>query len=127
MTAEGSACRTDVSEYYYSHKTVMGRYKTKDQVFEIFGIPSKKDSHNQRTLWYYLYPKDPRYDWDYDRFIKFTFRGEDVVNWKSRGKDFSEYSHTERKALDNFGTCLAVGLVIDSFVFGAAIVWAVSR
>jgi len=116
---------------YITHDSVMQSYKNKSQVIKNFGVPSVKTNLEGLEIWIYdlgtvrrsevdgrNYPNFNKYTESYvtetyDKYVEFHFRGDEVVNYRTSGVD---YSNLNKKIVRG-----AIGFLIDSMIVSLAL------
>ena len=108
------------------HDSVMGQYKTKDQVYAEFGLADRKNPYKDLKTWtYYRSPatftssslSGTSQTSKTDIMVSFDFQGEDVMNWRSRGVDYSYSTRENITITGGFNWYWAIpGFVVDAVV-----------
>jgi len=114
-----------------THDSVMQSYKNKSQVISKFGVPSVKTNFEGLEIWIYdlgtvqssevvvrNYPESDKLTESYvtetyEKFVEFHFRGDEVINYRTEGVD---YSTLNKKIMRG-----ALGFMIDSVIVSLAL------
>ena len=127
-TLLGAGIDYSINNNYDTHSDRMRKYTTKSNVISSFGIPSQKDTYEGIDIWKYdlggytstaasarpigngVYgSSSSTYS---NRYVEFQFRGEDVVNWRTKGVDYGQ----EKRWIGMW-----TGFIIDCGFLGAAL------
>jgi hypothetical protein len=127
-TVVGAGLDYSVNNNYPTHSDKMEIYKSKSQVIAKFGIPTKKDTYQGIEIWHYdlggytstaaaaapigsgIYgSSSTSYS---NRYVEFQFRGDNVINWRTKGVDFGR---------EKYWLAMWTGFLIDCFAIGAAL------
>jgi len=120
----------ELSNGYTSHSEVMSEYSYKYQVRNSFGMPTYRKNYDGVEFWYYDMGSVSNSTGivtpfgngaigssevsSYNRYVEFQFKGENVINWRTRGIDYKR--GTPKSEL------YAWGALIDFFVVFFAVV-----
>ena len=124
----GAGIDYSFNKNYETHNERMEKYTTKSQVISKYGIPSQKDSYEGIEIWKYdlggytrtAAAATPIGNGVYgsstssysNRYVEFHFRGDDTINWRSKGVDY---------AAPKLWFAMYTGMVIDSILLGLAL------
>ena len=127
-TLVGAIVDYSINSSYDTHSDRMDRYNSKSQVIGSFGIPSQKDSYQGIEIWKYdlggytstaaaatpigsgVYgSSSTSYS---NRYVEVHFQGDDVVNWRTKGVDYSE---------EKLWIGMWTGFIIDCGIIGASL------
>ena len=92
------------TQVIYSHEQVMDRYKTKQNIAKVFGLPTEKITRDTSEKWLYKYSGSHSRDeyrnvstldvpefGKYKRYVVFNFDKQgNVASWEYQGVNFAE-------------------------------------